>query len=236
VSQAAFGLVGASYSAPTILTGAGAAGFAVSADQFVAGLRTAWSGERARTATAMVSTSVAGALGADRETASDLGTSADLLLGLGSARALTNNYSSLRTLSQSRAVEVRDVVDTFAPRLNPLNYQLPRGLFSGVPVPEYIAPQGGTYMLVTRNSGMVVRTGRTGNLLAREQQHMRQFENTLHFEKAIQSNSYAVQRGSEQVLHELYRPILNKINPISPSNPLREYYLRAYRQFIGGQQ
>ncbi|HWP40171.1 MAG TPA: hypothetical protein VNL70_04550 [Tepidisphaeraceae bacterium] len=73
-------------------------------------------------------------------------------------------------------------------------------------------------MLVTKNSGTVVRTGRTGNLALRKQQHLRDFENTLEFRHVDVTNSYAVQRGSEQVLHELYRPILNKINPISPSN------------------
>jgi hypothetical protein len=126
---------------------------------------------------------------------------------------------------------VIETLDTFAPRLNPLNYRVPRGMFAGVPLPEYVAPQGGTYLLRAR-SGAVVRTGRTGNLIRRGQQHERLYEGTLHFEPAVRTNSYAVQRGSEQVLHDLYQPILNKISPIRVNHPLRDYYLNSYRQFL----
>jgi hypothetical protein len=61
---------------------------------------------------------------------------------------------------------------------------------------------------------------------------MRLYESSLDFRRVLQTNSYAVQRGSEQVLHDLYQPILNRIRAIRADHPLRDYYLSAYRQFL----
>jgi hypothetical protein len=43
---------------------------------------------------------------------------------------------------------------------------------------------------------------------------------------------YAEQRGLEHVLHESYSPVLNRINPISPTNPNRASYLSAAERFL----
>jgi len=132
-----------------------------------------------------------------------------------------------------------DVLDTFAPRLNPLNYRLrSAGMYSGIgglPLPNisFVAPQGGTYLLVAK-SGAVVRTGRTGNLLRRRAEHARMYEG-LEFIPALETNSYAVQRGHEQILHELHQPILNKIRPIRENHPKRLDYLKAWDQAWQGQ-
>lgn len=41
------------------------------------------------------------------------------------------------------------------------------------------------------------------------------------------------QRGLEQMLHDQYAPPLNKINPISPTNPRYNEYMDAARRFLG---
>jgi hypothetical protein len=55
---------------------------------------------------------------------------------------------------------------------------------------------------------------RTGSLLLRAQQR---------------SDNPAFRRGREQTLHDLFNPPLNKINPISPTNPNLLQYLAQPR-------
>jgi RHS repeat-associated protein len=92
--------------------------------------------------------------------------------------------------------------------------------------------QGGVYLLRDAE-GTVVRTGRTGDLAAREGQHaldpaLKDFD----FEAVYRTDNYAEQRGLEQMLHDAYVPKLNYINPISPTNANRQLYLDAAQQFL----
>lgn len=54
------------------------------------------------------------------------------------------------------------------------------------------------------------------------------------FEAVHRTDVYAEQRGLEQLLHETHNPPLNKISPISPTNPNRQTYLDAAQQFLQG--
>lgn len=77
-------------------------------------------------------------------------------------------------------------------------------------------------------TGTVVRTGRTNNLARRQAEHARD-PNTSHLDFKVdrRTDVYAEQRGREQLLHEHYKPQMNKVNPISPRNPRRRYYIDA---------
>jgi hypothetical protein len=92
-------------------------------------------------------------------------------------------------------------------------------------------PCGGTYKLVDSNTGEVVRTGRTKNLEVRQKQHARDPElKKYEFEVDKRTDNYAEQRGREQIIHDKYKPKLNKIKPIRDDNPKREEYLEAARK------
>jgi hypothetical protein len=52
------------------------------------------------------------------------------------------------------------------------------------------------------------------------------------FEVAHRTDSYEAQRGLEQMLHDLHKPPLDYIKPISPTNPRRNIYLEAARIFL----
>jgi hypothetical protein len=89
---------------------------------------------------------------------------------------------------------------------------------------------------VLKNSeGTVVRTGRTNKLVRRERQHARNHPD-LEFEVDKYTDDYAAQRGREQDLHDAHPTAhrenggLDRINPISPTNPLRKEYLKAGRK------
>ena len=92
-----------------------------------------------------------------------------------------------------------------------------------------MAAAGGTYLL--RNAaGRVMRTGRTNNLIRREGEHLRNpATRELNFEVDRATDSYAAQRGREQIIHDAHDPPLNKVRPISPKNPRRDEYLEAGR-------
>jgi RHS repeat-associated protein len=79
--------------------------------------------------------------------------------------------------------------------------------------------RGGVYRLVDSNTGEVVRTGRSNNLVRRRTEHARdiQFQN-YRFDEVWRTDDYAQQRGLEKILHERYNPPLNKIRPISTQN------------------
>ena len=73
-----------------------------------------------------------------------------------------------------------------------------------------------------------MRTGRSKNLENRAADHARSPETKdLPFEVDRRTDVYAQQRGREQVIHDRYKPPLNKINPIDPKNPRRIEYLIA---------
>ena len=93
--------------------------------------------------------------------------------------------------------------------------------------------KGGVYILKTLK-GTVVRTGRTSDLVVREGQHARAFTD-LFFESVFHTDSRAAQRGLEQILSDKYKPILDKINPISPTNPNREWYMQEAEKFRRGE-
>jgi Pretoxin HINT domain len=90
------------------------------------------------------------------------------------------------------------------------------------------ASRGGTYKLVDPETGQVMRTGRSKNLDTRKGQHRRDpAHKDLDFEVDRRTDDYAQQRGREQVIHDTYDPPLDKIEPISPTNPHRGEYLDA---------
>lgn len=92
-------------------------------------------------------------------------------------------------------------------------------------------PKGGTYLLVDPETGQVMRTGRTKNLERRETEHKRSSETKhLDFVTDRRTDSYAEQRGREQVIHDLHKPQLNKLNPINSKNPKRQEYLDAAKR------
>ena len=77
-----------------------------------------------------------------------------------------------------------------------------------------------------------MRTGRTKDHKRREQEH-RQHPATeeLEYRPETKTDDYSVQRGHEQLLHDIHKPPLDKIRPISPQNPRRDQYLKAAQQF-----
>jgi len=94
------------------------------------------------------------------------------------------------------------------------------------------AAKGGVYKLVD-SDGNVVRTGRTNNLERRAAEHLRNPDTQEYkFVTIHKTDVKAEQRGLEQLVHDFYDPPLNKINPISPTNPNRDAYLDAAFDFI----
>jgi hypothetical protein len=108
------------------------------------------------------------------------------------------------------------------------------------PTPEEIAhaaemqcpPRGGVYALRDRASEEVMRTGRGKDLEVREKQHARDPLLSDFLFEPLYRDVYREQRGLEQFVHEQYRPPLNKINPISLSNPNRWNYIYSAEQFV----
>ena len=80
-------------------------------------------------------------------------------------------------------------------------------------------------------TGKVMRTGRTIDLNSRMGQHRRgPATKGFDFEVDKRTNIYDQLRGREQIIHDKYKPPLNKIRPISPRNPNRQKYLDAARK------
>ena len=87
---------------------------------------------------------------------------------------------------------------------------------------------GGTYLLRDPVTGEIMRTGRTNNLARREREHARAPATSgLVFEVDRRTDLYAAQRGREQIIHDLYDPPLNYVNPIRPDHENRDAYLEA---------
>ena len=83
----------------------------------------------------------------------------------------------------------------------------------------------GTYKLVVPGTETVVRTGRSWNLSSRRLDHLRDYPELL-FRVDKRTMSYPAMRGREQIISDMYRPILDRINAISPKNPRRAWYMR----------
>jgi hypothetical protein len=117
------------------------------------------------------------------------------------------------------------------------DYAIARMTKKGLPKEEVnngIA-KGGTYLLIdtegliSEEKGTVVRTGRTNDLVRRENEHGRD-ENLKNFKFEVdrRTDEKDAQRGREQIIHDLYNhPVLNKIRPISLKNKKIEHYLKA---------
>ena len=128
-------------------------------------------------------------------------------------------------------------VDKVAAGLVSAVVMLGPGAGSGIPGgsqgPTMSKPRGGTYLLKDPVTSEVMRTGRTIDLARRQAEHARNPEtSSLRFELDVKVDDYAVQRGREQMLHEQYQPLLNKIRPIGPRNPQLQSYLDAARRFL----
>jgi RHS repeat-associated protein len=93
--------------------------------------------------------------------------------------------------------------------------------------------RGGVYLLRDAE-GVVVRTGRTNNLARRELEHARDpLTSDLTFEPVYRTDVYGEQRGLEQVLYNRYPGArLNKIRPISLSNPNFGQYTNLAMRFL----
>lgn len=77
--------------------------------------------------------------------------------------------------------------------------------------------KGGVYLLRDAETGQVIRTGRTNDLLRREAEHLRDpVLKDYDFKPVYRTDVYAEQRGLEQELDWIHNPPLNKVNPIKP--------------------
>lgn len=93
--------------------------------------------------------------------------------------------------------------------------------------------RGGTYMLRDPITHQVVRTGRTKDLARRQREHDRNPETRpFEFVVAHRTDIKAEQRGLEQMLHDHFKPPMNKINPVSARNPRKQGYLEAAERFL----
>ena len=96
------------------------------------------------------------------------------------------------------------------------------------------AARGGVYTL-RGEAGNAVRSGRTNDLARREAEHFRDpVLRDSEFGVEHTTDVYAEQRGLEQMLHDLYEPPLDRIRPISASNPRYDEYMGAARDYLGG--
>ena len=102
--------------------------------------------------------------------------------------------------------------------------------------------KGGTYVLRDRQTGEIIRTGRTNDFNRREAEHLRDPRLPAHFfDRAQNTNSYGAQRGLEQRLYDANPQAVwrddgtggfNKRRPISPLNPNRNTYIELAEQFL----
>jgi len=105
------------------------------------------------------------------------------------------------------------------------------------PLPSRVAQEarGGTYVLRDVETGQVMRTGRTNDLLRREAEHARDtLLGKFKFDVVHRTDSYAAQRGLEQELDWIYNPPQNYKRPIDPYNPKLLDYLRAANDYLDG--
>ncbi len=81
------------------------------------------------------------------------------------------------------------------------------------------------------NTGDVQRTGRTNDIDRRRTEHARAEDTKgLEFKVDKRTDNAAARRGREQMLHDKYKPPMNKIRPISPKNPNRAKDMREAKK------
>jgi hypothetical protein len=94
-------------------------------------------------------------------------------------------------------------------------------------------PKGGAYLLLNPDTGEVMRTGRSKDLDRRQGEHSRDpILKRFDFSPAFRTDNYAEQRGLEQHVHDLHKPLFNYINPIDPRNARRQNYIDAARRYL----
>ncbi len=77
------------------------------------------------------------------------------------------------------------------------------------------SPKGGVYVLRSRETGAVVRFGRTNDLESRRKELQRNTAlREFKFEVQHETDDYEEQRGLEQELDWIFAPPLSKIRPI----------------------
>lgn len=77
--------------------------------------------------------------------------------------------------------------------------------------------------------------GRTNNFGTRQARHATDpIKGSLNFGPISPTDDYATQRGLEQSYMDAYKPPLNRINGISPSNPNYGAYMNAAQNYING--
>ncbi|MCY2924251.1 MAG: hypothetical protein NT031_02235 [Planctomycetota bacterium] len=97
-----------------------------------------------------------------------------------------------------------------------------------------VEARGGVYVLRDAETGQVMRTGRTCDLVRREAEHARDpLLRNYDFEAVYPTDVYTEQRGLEQILHDTYNAPLDRIRAISLRNPNLENYLEAARRYLG---
>jgi RHS repeat-associated protein len=110
---------------------------------------------------------------------------------------------------------------------------VPNPVSAPVSAVEQSVATGGVYLLRSPVTRQVMRIGRTCDIVRREGEHARNpLLKDLIFEAAYRTDSYAEQRGLEQMLYNQYNPPLNLINPISPSNPNLNNYMDAASMYL----
>jgi len=119
----------------------------------------------------------------------------------------------------------------FAPNLGPnLGYESPaeRDIRQGECLAPGVEAKGGTYVLIDPITEEIMRSGRSNDLERRRREHARStLLGNLNFVPMDRTDNYEEQRGLEQMLHDLYDPSLNRVRPISPSNPSYDTYMNA---------
>jgi len=101
------------------------------------------------------------------------------------------------------------------------------GLAAGGALPR----AGNTYVLRAA-SGSVQRTGRTYLPTVRSYVHLKKYPG-LRFDLDATGLTYAQMRGRAQILSDKHRPILDKINEISPRNPLKGHFMSEGAKVFG---
>jgi RHS repeat-associated protein len=91
--------------------------------------------------------------------------------------------------------------------------------------------KGGAYVLKDLKTRVVKKTGRSKDLMRRKKELARRKDTKdLKFEADRRTDVYEQQRGREQIIHDKYKPELDKIKPISDKNPNRQKYLDAAKE------
>jgi hypothetical protein len=102
---------------------------------------------------------------------------------------------------------------------------------AGQDTPESV--RGGVYAIIDPETGEVFYVGRTNDLGRREGEHGRdpRFQD-YEFRPQYRTNDPATRRGLEQRLYDDLNPSLNRISPISPTNPNRDDYMNRANEFL----